>query len=316
MTNAARKLDPETTSSSSSREGRGLVPVEEAARILGVSTATVSRRALELGAKRGRKKRWLFDPVALQAARERAAAEAAGKPQSSHSHSANREQWEGERDARVVSALEGGRRVAQIVESEKIPLETVLRIRATWVQANTADRQGVEFRCECGAPSSPRTARCDRCAPRTRTLTPAQIALLAGEELPPPGVCACSGCGAQHRVEDVERLCSECQKSSVGIVIANGRAEITLRLSSGKLLSLRPLSAEEVAAVARFAAPQVPRAPQGADASVTLPETGEPLKKGAAIRSVEAVMQHASVGLSRLDELLEQERARSKSEKA
>lgn len=220
---------------------------------------------------------------------------------------------DGQRAAAIFRRLEAGQSLSQIIQDLEEPPDFVTKTRNQWRACYEADRQGMDFRCGCGASSNLKTACCDRCAPRTRTLTPAQIALLAGEELPPPGTCACSGCGAQHRVEDVERLCSECQKSSVGIVIANGRAEIALRLSSGKLLSLRPLSVEEVAAVVRFATPQAPRAP---DVPVTSTETEEPVKKGAAIRSVEAVMQHASVGLSRLDELLEQERARSKSEKA
>ena len=92
-------------------------------------------------------------------------------------------------------------------------------------------------------------------------------------------------------------------------MVANGRAEIALRLSSGKLLSLRPLSAEEVAAVARLAAPQ---APVAVSMPVTVTGLDAPVDERApALRALDAVMKQSAVGLSRLDELLEQERKKS-----
>ena len=215
---------------------------------------------------------------------------------------------EGKRAAAIFERLESGQSLSQIVRELQEPPDFAVKTRNQWRACYEIDREGVSIRCECGAPSNPQTAHCDRCAPRTRTLTPAQIALLAGEELPPPGSCACSGCGTQHLTENVERLCSECQKNAVGIVVTNGRAEIALRLSSGKLLSLRPLSAEEVAAVARLAAPQAP-------AVVSPPAVTEPDapvdERAPALRALDAVMKQSAVGLSRLDELLEQERKKS-----
>ena len=214
----------------------------------------------------------------------------------------------GRRVAAICERLELRQTVSQIVRELQETFDFVMKTREQWLAGYEADRAGVVNSCECGAPSSPSTARCDRCAPRTRTLTPAQIALLAGEELPPPGSCACSGCGTQHLTENVERLCSECQKNAVGIVVSNGRAEIALRLSSGKLLSLRALSAEEVAAVARLAAPQAP-------AVVSTPAVTEPDapvdERAPALRALDAVMKQSAVGLSRLDEMLEQERKKS-----
>ena len=215
---------------------------------------------------------------------------------------------DGQRASAIFKRLEAGQSLSQIIQELEEPPDFVTKTRNQWRACYEVDRQGLDFRCECGAPSNLKTAHCDRCAPRTRTLTPAQIALLAGEELPPPGSCACSGCGTQHLTENVERLCSECQKNAVGIVVANGRAEIALRLSSGKLLSLRPLSAEEVAAVARLAAPQAP-------AVVSPPAVTEPDapvdERAPALRALDAVMKQSAVGLSRLDELLEQERKKS-----
>jgi hypothetical protein len=284
-----------------------LIGTAQVAKIIGRSPAWVKEHAQELGARMVGGD-WRY-PVAevryrAQVVREADAAKASRRP----------EPGAGERAAAIFERLEEGQSQSRIVRELREPPEFVARVREQWLACYEADRKGVDFRCECGAPSNPRTAHCDRCAPRTRTLTPAQIALLAGEELPPPGSCTCSGCGATKLVEDVERLCSECQKNAVGIVVVNGQAEIALRLSSGKLLSLRPLTPAELSGVASLVVPQAPQ-PRTPDAPMASTEAEEPLKKGAAIRSVEAVMQHASVGLSRLDELLEQERARSKLEK-
>jgi hypothetical protein len=49
---------------------RGLVPTSEAARVLGVSEATLLRRARELGGKRGPRGRWLFELERLRVVRE------------------------------------------------------------------------------------------------------------------------------------------------------------------------------------------------------------------------------------------------------
>ena len=82
---------------------------------------------------------------------------------------------EGERAADIFERLESGQPLSQIVRELREPPKFVMDVREQWRACYDADRKGISVRCECGAPSNPQTAHCDRCAPRTRTLTPAQI---------------------------------------------------------------------------------------------------------------------------------------------
>jgi hypothetical protein len=168
------------------------------------------------------------------------------------------EEREGERDARVFAALETGRTITEVIVSERIPARVAISLRQTWLLARQTDRQGIEFACSCGAASDPRTARCARCFERTRVLTDAQQATLAGTELPPPGACTCRGCGSHARVEDVDALCATCAPK-LTVVERGGVLAVVL---AGK--TVRELSVAETRDVVRHLGHHLPPSKESA----------------------------------------------------
>ncbi len=177
---------------------------------------------------------------------------------------------EGARDARVIHALEEGRTVAAIVIAEKIPLRIVLALRETWLIGHAADLKGVNFKCvECGSPSNPSYARCDRCAPYTKTLTEAQRAILAGTPLPEPNACKCSGCSNVIDTNAADHVCVRCLQR-VGVVVRDGLAHVVV---SGVVL--HSLSKEETRVLTSQLAMGIVGAPQ------IVPNFTQPVPAGA-----------------------------------
>lgn len=190
-----------------------LVTADEMARALGVSRATIdrARKAGRLPAVRNPDGRgWAFrrtEVIEMGEVRQRVPASAA-----------DRERQAGERDAAVVAMLEENATVPEIVVATKTPLDVVVRLRAGWIAARQADAQQAVHTCGCGALPDPRTARCTRCHARSRVLSDADAALLAGREPPPPNTCTCKGCSAVVPIERAEHLCASCaSKLTVGV---------------------------------------------------------------------------------------------------
>ncbi len=188
-----------------------------------------------------------------------------------------REQYEGDRDARVFSALRRGATISEIVEQEHIPASVVMQIRDTWLAAAAADRKGVAYVCACGAPSHPATARCMACHERTRVLSDDQLATLAGREPPPVGTCTCRGCGQRVEVDRSEHLCRGCE-GQLAIVSDNGFLAVALggrvvrRLSADEMRALAPHVAHWVPQQTPVA-PEIPRAesvPKGTSAAAVV----------------------------------------------
>ena len=235
----------------------GELTTHEVAEQLGRSLAWVKRHARELG---GRliDGAYQFPTVAIERRRTTTERITLGGGPSQ----LGREQVEGERDARVVAALENGRTVAQIVVAERVPIETVLRLRTTWLQGHAADRQGVSHPCgACGAPSSdPHFARCDRCVAKTRTLSEDQLAALAGRPSPAPETCPCTGCGRPYSSEHLDHVCLGC-RDRIAVVVDGARVHVVLRATTGPVIVLRTLSVEESQRLSAALTPPVtPRA--------------------------------------------------------
>ena len=282
--------------------------VAQAAEVAQVSRSTVLRAISKgiLPAKRRGKSFTVMRDVIIKLApqlRERAPA------------SAGREQHEGERDSRVVELLEEGKTVAQIVITERVPLETVLRLRETWLRGHQADRQGLAFVCSCGSPSNPHTARCDRCAPRTRTLSDAQLAVLAGQPAAPPGTSSCSGCGRAYPTPVLDRLCLACRDRIV-VHVQGGCVRVLLRMSDGRVLPLRTLTADESRQLGASLVPPpvgvpVPTTPPGEHDS---PTEGLPGRAGPMLGLIEAMTVQARAQLDEDDRRIAEARARLKEE--
>jgi hypothetical protein len=224
---------------------RGLVPTSEAARVLGVSEATLLRRARELGGRRGPRGKWMFELERLRIV------QGDGGPRRAPMQLAQEER-EGARDAKVVAMLEQRATVSQIVMTTQVPLETVIRLRDTWIRGQRADREGIAFACECGAPSDPSTARCMRHHQRAWVLSDPQIALLRGEALPEPGTCTCRGCKATVRTEDADALCVRCAPR---LTVAAPNGVLVIMLAG---TPVRALSIEETRALAPQIAHHIP----------------------------------------------------------
>jgi hypothetical protein len=162
-------------------------------------------------------------------------------------------QVEGDRDARVVAAFENGRSIVEVVMAEKIPIHVVMSLRASWLKARETERVGIRYNCGCGAPADPRAARCLRCHEKSRVLSDAERAVLAGGDIPPPGTCACQSCGHTVRVEDADSLCLPCKKRmSVGVV-----GGVLVVAIAGKVW--RSLSVAETRGIALAIAHHLPR---------------------------------------------------------
>jgi hypothetical protein len=259
----------------------GRVSIEEAAAIMGVSSRTVRYRAVEYGGVqlrpgRGPQSKWLFDPTELRRKKNtrhlapRQLAVGPGRRES--------EGYEGERDARVVGAFEAGKSIAAIVVAEKIPLTIVIGLREKWLAAHEADRQGLKFTCGCGSPSNPNTAKCEKCAERSRALTDAQLASLTGGPAPEPETCVCSGCGDRASTLAADHICGKCGPR-LTVAVRDGRLHAVL---NGK--SLRELTADETKTIAGMLAPPPPVEPVESTAAVSAAEIesliGKPKTKG------------------------------------
>jgi hypothetical protein len=136
----------------------------------------------------------------------------------------------GPRAAAIYRRLEEGQSTSQIVrELEEAP-EFVAKTRAQWLAGYRADREGLEFRCgACGAPPDPQFARCRSCVGRTRTLTDAQIALLA------------KGSGAPlAAAEDIDQQ----WRDRVAVVVDGGAVRVLLMAEAGTQI-LKTLTDEE-----------------------------------------------------------------------
>jgi hypothetical protein len=120
-----------------------------------------------------------------------------------------RADFEGDRDAKIITLLEENATVAEIVKTTKVALITVLDIRRAWITARTIERRESSYPCACGAPSDPRAALCKTCFSKSRVLNSAQIALISDRPIA-PGTCPCASCGARISVDDSLHLCGPC----------------------------------------------------------------------------------------------------------
>lgn len=141
----------------------GLVSTNKAAELLGVSPATVQRRAKELGGLRTPDGSWRFEMTRLQVTRE-----STGGIRKQHHIAAA----DGERDAKVIAGLEAGKRIADIVQETRVAVGTVLQIRKLWLESLAADLEGVAHPCQgCRvSPGNPVHSFCSACGPKARVI--------------------------------------------------------------------------------------------------------------------------------------------------
>jgi hypothetical protein len=244
MTNTNDASDDEAFESDEN-EDVGLIPTSKAAEMLGVSEATILRRAKELKARKGPRGRLLFEVERLRLAREEGGV--TKKPTFVGAS-------EGTRDAKVIAGFEAGRSIAQIVMQEQVPLRSVLELRDAWLESHRADRAGVEFACTCGAAANLHTAKCTRCADRARSLSDAERQLLAGAALA-PNEASCSCCGKSRAIEMLDRICIACRRENLVAAVLGGRLLISMRTSHG-IVPLHTLSAEESHTIGLALAPR------------------------------------------------------------
>jgi len=222
----------------------GVIPTSKAAKILGVSVPTLTRRARELGGRQLPSGKWVFDAEQIMLT----AAKAQGTARRSQ-----RDDREGARAAAIFMKLGEGAQLHDIVMTLGETPEFVKKMRLEWLECQRLDREGVTFTCGCGAPSNPNNARCDRCASRMQPLTDAQRALLAGQEIP-EGSVLCSGCGQTHPVDVLDRICPSCRQGRISIVAESGRLRVVLRTGHGPV-TLHTATPEESQALAQVLAP-------------------------------------------------------------
>ena len=231
--------------------GKGVLTIRQAAELLGVPDGKVYRAASLLGARRSGG-RLVFD-------RERIDFLLNVKTRKPNAIPRGHDAQEGERDSRVVAALESGATIVQIVVQERVPIRVAVALREEWLRAQSIDRQSVPVTCQCGAPSKPsRVARCERCDARTRTLTEAQLAVLAGKK-PSTTHTACTGCGRKHPIDAVDRVCASCWKALTAVV-TKGQICIQLETPNGPL-TLGALSPEVSRVIASMVLPAAQPAP-------------------------------------------------------
>jgi hypothetical protein len=155
----------------------------------------------------------------------------------------------GRRAAAVLERLETGAQAVRIAIELQEPPDFVLRVREQWLRAHAADREGLAFTCECGAPSHPASARCMRCHARSRVLSEADAALLAGRPAPEPNTCQCRGCGARVPTANATAICGTCEPT-MSVRVEAGAVAIVV---AGNVL--RTLTSAEVKALATALTP-------------------------------------------------------------
>lgn len=133
---------------------------------------------------------------------------------------------EGERAAAIFAKLEAGIPFHDIVVTLKEPPDFVETMRAAWIKGHRLDADSVVARCTCGAPSDPRTARCGTCAPRSRVLTDAELAAVAGAPLGAEDV-TCSACRKAVLVRHSVHVCDPCG-SAASVVVRDGVLVVSL----------------------------------------------------------------------------------------
>jgi len=161
----------------------GPLSSKELAQRAGMSLAWIKKHARALGGHIVEGS-WQFPPEAASAAIERRRTTVSEKITYGPGPAApiERERQVGERDAAVVELLERGSTVSEIVIATKIPIETAMRLRRSWIESKQDDVKLAAHSCGCGAASDPRTARCVDCYRRSRVLTTEQLELLAQAE--------------------------------------------------------------------------------------------------------------------------------------
>jgi len=233
--------------------GKSNLSVREVAQLLGVEEGKIYRESRRLGGRYGPGRKLVFDHDQIIEFQQ------SGGFSRKAGHAQNTETYDGERDSRVIAALEGGMTIAQIVVQERVPIRVVVALREEWLRAQAIDRQTAPAACACGAPSKPsRVARCERCDARTRTLTEAQLAVLAGKK-PSTTHTACTGCGRKHPIDAVDRVCTSCWKALTAVV-TKGQICIQLETPNGPL-TLGALSPEVSRVVASMILPATPAPP-------------------------------------------------------
>ena len=131
---------------------------------------------------------------------------------------------EGERAAAIFAKLEAGIPFHDIVVTLKEPPDFVETMRAAWIKGHRLDADSVVARCTCGAPSDPRTARCGTCAPRSRVLTDAELAAVAGAPLGAEDVM-CGACRKTVAANRSRHICEVCR----GIAVVGAGASAIVR---------------------------------------------------------------------------------------
>ncbi|MFI5245998.1 MAG: hypothetical protein ACHQQR_12275 [Gemmatimonadales bacterium] len=202
----------------------------QVAQRLGIHPSTVKAHAVQLGGEKTREG-WRFPLLKLQRVTE--SISIGGERERSSSKVDT-----GDRDARVVAALEQGKTIADIVIAERVPVEQVIRLRGLWRQGHALDQEGVKCRA-CGGAPDPRFAVCSTCAPRARVLSDEQAAVLHGAKIE-PGTCGCFGCGSRVPTMNAAHVCNACVPL-VGVVVDGARLHVVV---GGTVL--RTLTADEV----------------------------------------------------------------------
>ena len=167
----------------------------------------------------------------------------------------------GARSAAIYKMLEAGKTQSEIVQDQSETPEFVAKVRDLWLKGYQADRTGIDFKCQCGAMANPHTAHCEKCAARSRTLSDAQIANLAGTPLGEHDVL-CSGCQKPVLAEGARHVCPACN-NRLTVVVHDGR----LAIISGVEV-LRFLPEDEAVALALYFVPPASREPPAVQAEV------------------------------------------------
>lgn len=231
-----------------STDQAGALSVVQVAERLGISASSVKRQARALGGARDARGHWQFSPVTV----ERRVTTQTQRVTIGRSREVV-EPDVGRRTAAVVRMLESGSTCSAIVVALEEPYDFVARVRAQWISGYEADCEGLAFTCGCGSPSHSSTARCLRCHARSRVLSDAQQAVLAGADLPEPRTCSCLGCGVVVRVEDADSLCTACAPKLVitergGVLVVMLAGRVVRELSVAETRALVPHLAHHLAA--------------------------------------------------------------------
>jgi hypothetical protein len=204
---------PRTPAETPAHEGvEELLTVAEVAILWGASQATVDRerRAGNLRAvKKGQG--YLY---------ERAEAMKVGEIRKAPAAAVQREQHEGDRDARVFEAFEEGLNVTGVVVREHVAVPIVMRLYEVWEQSRKRARTVCLHEHnggDCDGPPQSGIGLCNHHAARSRILRDEEALVLRGETV--PVALHCQACG----IMAPRGVCSTCMAAVTVLVEGEGQ---------------------------------------------------------------------------------------------